>query len=111
FRSIGGRANGHMYLSGKMGTGKTYMGSYIANHFKNEGYKVIAIVPRKVVRKWNSLLDDATRLKRNDEYLNSDITLLSFEELNVWTKNQKLSYLSEKTLIIIDEVHIAERSK
>lgn len=108
---VGGRANGHMYLSGEMGTGKTYMGSYIANHFKNEGYKVIAIVPRKVVRKWNSLLDDATRLKRNDEYLNSDITLLSFEELNVWTKNQKLSYFSEKTLLLIDEVHMAERSK
>src|SRR5699024_11359248 len=77
---VGGRANGHMYLSGEMGTGKTYMGSYIANHFKNEGYKVIAIVPRKVVRKWNSLLDDATRLKRDRKStrLNSSHVSISY---------------------------------
>lgn len=109
FKTPSDIASGQFYLSGEMGSGKTYMGSYIANQFKDD-YNVIVISPQVNIKKWQSLLDDPVILTKKDDYnKNNRISLIAFEHLNMWLKNQKP--FNQDMLIIVDEVHLATNSK
>src|SRR5699024_6074367 len=57
-------SRGKVYLSGEMGSGKTYMGSYLANKL-SKSYPVLVVSPQININKWADLLDNPTRLKRS----------------------------------------------
>lgn len=109
FNNTNNRANGQFYLSGEMGSGKTYMGAYIANINKNE-YNVFVVSPKININKWSSLLDDAHTIHKKEVYDPSNkISIIAFEDLNVWLKSQKP--FKQPMFIIVDEVHLAVNSK
>lgn len=109
FENTDNRANGQFYLSGEMGSGKTYMGAYIAN-INQDNYHVLVVSPKINMNKWSSLLDNAHTIHKKDVYDPSNkISIIAFEDLNVWTQEQKA--FNQPMLIIVDEVHLATNSK
>ena len=102
-------AKGNMYLSGEMGSGKTYMGAEMANEMSQD-YNVIVVSPKVNMNKWDSLLNNAVKLKKADSHnkLNS-IELIAFEDLNMWSKEQQP--IEENVFLVIDEIHLAINSK
>ncbi|XWX34281.1 DNA helicase [Staphylococcus phage PG-2021_4] len=103
---------GKMYLSGEMGCGKTYMGAYLANKLSKD-YPTIVISPRLNINKWDSLLENAYKIKRKEKYKERPITLLSLENLNMWIQNQNtgLQPFEKDMLVIVDEVHLCDNTK
>ena len=103
-------SKGKVYLSGEMGSGKTYMGSYLANKL-SKSYPVLVVSPQININKWADLLDNPTRLKRSSQIdaVNNGISLVSFENLNMWSKEQQP--FDKPFFLIIDEVHLAVNSK
>ena len=109
FENTENRANGQFYLSGEMGSGKTYMGAYIANLYKKD-YNVLVVSPKININKWVSLLDNVKVINKKNTYDDSqDISVIAFEDLNVWIKKQKP--FNQPMLIIVDEIHLAVNSK
>ena len=103
-------SKGKVYLSGEMGSGKTYMGSHLANKL-SESYPVLVVSPQININKWADLLDNPTRLKRSTRLDGTmeGISLVSFENLNMWSKEQKP--FDKPLFLIIDEVHLAVNSR
>lgn len=102
-------SKGHIYLSGEMGCGKTYMGTQIAHDMVAKGYPVLVVSPKVNIGKWDSLLDNAKKMKKKDDYAYDDITLMAFEDLNMWTQVQTV--FNEDIFVIIDEVHLATNTR
>lgn len=103
-------SDGRVYLSGEMGCGKTYMGSYVANRL-SKSYPVLVVSPRVNIGKWDELLDNATRLTKGkgENRLTDGINLITFDDLNVWSQAQP--EFSQPVFLIIDEIHLAVNSK
>ena len=92
-----------------MGCGKTYMGTQIAHDMVAKGYPVLVVSPKVNIGKWDSLLDNAKKMKKKDDYAYDDITLMAFEDLNMWTQVQTV--FNEDIFVIIDEVHLATNTR
>lgn len=109
-------ADNHVYLSGEMGSGKTYMGSKLVNDYIKRGYHGIVISPKVNINKWHDLLNKSNIVKRKEPFTHPgsiyDTTLMAFEDLNTWlNKNPNGLPSMDKVFLIVDEIHLANRSK
>lgn len=117
------------YLSGEMGTGKTYMGVKMLSDYIEKGYKVLLVSPKQTITKWNDLIENENHStiiqKGKMEYdTNKEVNIVPFEQLNVWTKGNidgeyeevQTSFFEEisknnKILLVVDEVHLATKTR
>ena len=103
--------NDSLFLSGEMGTGKTYMGSYINYQLFNKNNINVIISPSTMIKKWINVLNSAAKeysnnmniiqykssmnIHKNYTYVMSYITFTKFiQNVNI----------NDLNMIIIDEI-------
>lgn len=79
YQNVDHIGQGHLYVSGEMGVGKTYIASYLVSKLKPSHTLIVA--PKSVLKKWQTVLKEYTDLK--SEIITKDSNFSKLPEIAI----------------------------
>lgn len=108
--------NKFVYLSGEMGSGKTYMTSALIASL-DDSQSVIIVVPPLVQEKWKNVLQTFTNkhIRFYNKHTNdfSGITIMKHSQFHVFSQRYTPEFIKSNhiSMMIYDEIHMMTASK